>query len=566
MDRRKFLARSGELAGALALAGCGGSGEEAPAAAGVGTEPSAGTTPVPPSTPSSPPSATRPPATTAFAANTGSFVTWDGGSGPTSQLWSHKLYVPWRNRGTGDWLDANQRPQGTTPYATANIAATGPVPFDVTALVRRWVGGASNSGFYLLSRRDWPFVFAGRLSDTAAVRPRLIVVTDKGTFNLPAIANAHWTPTSVSGRDSQKAFQVQKDIWFAVVQFELRGVSGIVRSATLTLTCQSMRSAGAVELYEADPPGFRLGGGGATARQGVAASYPGDRNIATDPRVLFAADFSDIGREKWDSGGANAEEQVFDPNTRSTYLRASIPANGLWGCGYERNVVGGTANGVTDRVVDELYARYYVFLEETWGSKIEINKMPGLDARLGFWSPGSRRWTAVSGNGGERANGKKAWNDSAKRWEYQGCSIRGHGGMKAGDGNPYDDLFWLGSYVYNLDQGNEYGDHVKWNGTAIAKGRWYCIEQQVKMNSIIGPYDSVGNGEAVRDGELRAWVDGVLVYERTNFRWRRHPEMGLQGFWLNWYHGGRQASPTEMHFRMNSVVIAREYIGPRKDG
>ena len=401
--------------------------------------------------------------------------------------------------------------------------------------------------------------------DDASARPRLTIVTDKGTYTPPCIANAHWSPTSGSGRNSQKQFQVQKDIWFAIVQFDLRGITGAVRSATLRLTCKTMRDAGGVELYEASPPGFRLGGGTEKPRQGIAASYPGDRNIESDPRVLFSADFSDLTAAKWNARGARSEEQVYDAQTKSTYLRAAIPAGQLWGCGYERNVVSGNDQGLTTGVVDELYGRYYVFLEDTWGSTLEINKMPGLDARLGYWSKASNHWTPVTGNGGERASGLKKWNNSAQRWEYEGSSIRGHGGTKAGDGNPYDDLFWVGSYVYHLDQEYDFGDHVKWNGTAIAKGRWYCIEHHLKMNSITGPYDATGNGEAVRDGVHRAWVDGVLVYERSNFRWRRHPEMGLQGFWLNWYHGGRRESPTKMDFRMNSVVIARDYIGPRKD-
>ncbi len=151
------------------------------------------------------------------------------------------------------------------------------------------------------------------------------------------------------------------------------------------------------------------------------------------------------------------------------------------------------------------------------------------------------------------------------RWEYQGASIRGHGGTRTNDGNPYDHLFWVGSYVYHLDQPTNYGDSITWTGTVLGKGRWYCIEQYIKMNSIVGPFDANGNGVAVKDGHLKVWVDGVEAYERTDFRWRRNPEMGIQGFWLNWYHGGTAPSPRDMHFRMDSVVIARSYIGPRNE-
>jgi hypothetical protein len=143
--------------------------------------------------------------------------------------------------------------------------------------------------------------------------------------------------------------------------------------------------------------------------------------------------------------------------------------------------------------------------------------------------------------------------------------MRGHGGAKTGDGNPYDDLFWLGSYMYSLDQASAYGDHLRWTNTVIDKGRWHCIEQYIKMNSISGPYDANGNGVANADGVYRAWLGGVLAFERTGLRWRRHPDMGVQGFWLDWYHGGVNPVQKNMHYRMNHVVIARDYIGPRRE-
>ena len=89
------------------------------------------------------------------------------------------------------------------------------------------------------------------------------------------------------------------------------------------------------------------------------------------------------------------------------------------------------------------------------------------------------------------------------------------------------------------------------------------IEQQIKMNSIVGPFDYIGNGQAVPDGVLRTWIDGVLVDEHTALRWRRHPEMGVQGPLVNWFYGGKQPSEVNMHYRMNHFVVARQYIGPR---
>lgn len=190
--------------------------------------------------------------------------------------------------------------------------------------------------------------------------------------------------------------------------------------------------------------------------------------------------------------------------------------------------------------------------------------MPGWDGRFGWWNSVGY-WQNTTGNGGSRPTGLKVRNAAANRWEYEGASMRGHGGTRSNDGNPYDDLFWIGSYIYHLDQEGPYGESIRWPGIVVGKGRWYCIEQYIKMNSITGPFDETGNGVAIKDGEYRVWVDGVQAYERTNFRWRRHPEMGIQGFWLNWYHGGMTPAPRNMHFRMDAVVIAHSYIGPRNE-
>jgi hypothetical protein len=62
---------------------------------------------------------------------------------------------------------------------------------------------------------------------------------------------------------------------------------------------------------------------------------------------------------------------------------------------------------------------------------------------------------------------------------------------------------------------------------------------------------------------LRSWLDGVLISEVKGLRWRRHPEMGIQGPWINWYYGGKQPTERTMHFRMNHLAVARRYIGPR---
>ncbi|NDP38238.1 MAG: hypothetical protein GZ093_05730 [Rhodoferax sp.] len=492
------------------------------------------------------------------------FQTWDGGSGPSRAFWSRKLLLPWANPGRGDWLDAKQASQGGVPYAAGKVSL-GPIGLDVTSLVNRWVSSGVNRGFYLRSGESWAFTFAGRTHSVVRARPQLLVVSSSGTKVIECSCNAMWSPSTYQSKDSRGTFMVARGSWFAALQFDISLITEPVLNATLSLTCLSLKNAGTLDIFELNPPEFRNGAVTLMKRSGLADKFPFDRGLSAHPSVVFAGDFSDISKKRWQTGGVVATtSQVKDPNTGSTYLRGLIPRGETVGCTLERTIVGGTSAGVPVKTETELYGRYYVFLEEDWGSEIDANKMPGWDGRFGWWSS-TGHWENTTGNGGSRPTGLKVRNAKANRWEYEGASMRGHGGTRSNDGNPYDDLFWIGSYMYHLDQEGPYGESIRWPGIVVGKGRWYCIEQYIKMNSIAGPFDGTGNGVAIKDGEYRVWVDGVQAYERTNFRWRRHPEMGIQGFWLNWYHGGMVPAPRNMHFRMDAVVIARSYIGPRNE-
>jgi hypothetical protein len=224
-------------------------------------------------------------------------------------------------------------------------------------------------------------------------------------------------------------------------------------------------------------------------------------------------------------------------------------------------------------VTEELFCRLYIYLENDWNSLRDANKMAiGWDLRMGWWNDANRGyWQSTTGNGGAPGTGLKLFAPALKnggsqrsdRWEYQGHSIRMEARKGVADGNPYSDLRPLESYVYNLDQPGAYGQIVRLGRGVIGKGRWHCIEQQIRMNSVVGPFDGLGNGQAVADGVLRTWIDGVKCSEVTNLRWRRHPEMGVEGPWVNWFYGGKLPTEVPMHYRMNHFVVARKYIGPR---
>ena len=67
-------------------------------------------------------------------------------------------------------------------------------------------------------------------------------------------------------------------------------------------------------------------------------------------------------------------------------------------------------------------------------------------------------------------------------------------------------------------------------------GKWHCVEAMFKLNSL-----DLTRDEPNRDGELRGWVDGKLVIERTDvvFRSTDFPRMKFNQFMmLPYFHDG----------------------------
>jgi hypothetical protein len=359
----------------------------------------------------------------------------------------------------------------------------------------------------------------------------------------------------------------------------------------------------AIEVYEADPPSFVLGIGDLEPTVGLAAEV-GEARLGSHPDVYMAGDFAGttfdwgarradvpklFGRVGVDTGPGSAEV-IPDPDAPGTVCwRGSFvpvytgtdPKRGAFN-GSKRLMEPDLSNPLCPprNVVEEAYYRQYVMLEDDFNSEADGNKM-GItwDLRMGYWSPVGY-WQNVSGNGGDPGDGKKyrrvvrTSSGEVERYVYEGNMLRMEAGIDPGAASPYSRVRpWLG-YNYNLDQFNADGtvrqpfpSFVSYSNivnSRLAKGRWYCIEQHLRMNSIdLSEPDELGNGVARPDGLLETWVNGVLVDRKTGYRWRRHPEMGICQVNSNWYMGGRATMTDTMHFRMNHFVLARRYIGPR---
>jgi hypothetical protein len=92
-------------------------------------------------------------------------------------------------------------------------------------------------------------------------------------------------------------------------------------------------------------------------------------------------------------------------------------------------------------------------------------------------------------------------------------------------------------YMYYPDKQNGCGADLPWSAPVLTTGRWYEIINQVVLNTPVAP-----GGTGKHDGIMRAWLDGKLVLERTNIRFRDIASVKLDAFYFSTFHGGDDGS------------------------
>lgn len=522
--------------------------------------------PVPQPQPPAPAPAPQPAPAPAPSTDLVQFLTHDGGlagggSSPTKDYWNRVLQLPWRRGPMGDWLDVAQAANGPIPFASSQpIKATGDITLDVTALVKRWAASGVNRGFYLAARaNDWPVTFSGR--DGAA--PPLLFIN--GVAHM-ARCNACWNKGTFQSISGSKEWALTAGSQPAILQFDLLsfGAEEIV-SAKLVVTVTALVRFGAiVDVFEADPPTIIDPSVVEVPQLGLLARLANQFSLlAVDPAVLRSFDFSGS-----IAGFTPKAERVLHQDAAGLTMaaRGMIAKGSNLSADIRADVSRGLAapHWAPDRVLDELYGQYWLYLEDDFGTSAPTAiKLPAMGVQFGWWNPAGY-WQQTTGNGGNPGTGKRVTRPDGT-YEYQGHSIRITSGVLAPDDSAYADAFALAFYPYNLDQGAPFPPGESLPNVVLRKGRWYCIDLHVKQNTMSGKQDADGNFETANaDGVLEAWVNGRLAYRKDTFRWRLHPEMGVQGLWLDIYHGGQEVSPADMHYRIDRVTVAREYIGPPK--
>jgi hypothetical protein len=456
----------------------------------------------------------------------------DARSGMTCQYYLAQTRFAWGRKG-GDWVDADGVPYGAAAFATTTVSSAKEggqkVEWDVTGLARKWTQGAELEGalFIRALDRGASADFHSRESANAGARPVLVIDwTDGRQTTLSPTADATILCTSVSGKGAKTSVQAGNGMAIALAfPFEPKGAAE-VKKATLVLTTQ--RHFGRplqLGVYQLRPPSALE----IKPVMGIASAFPGDKGIQKHPDIIFATDFEASDWEsEWSKLSRGSDAEIVDASEGNGFkplqgkaLRATVPKGRKLALHMLYNFAE-KAGGEPD----EAYFRYYLRLGENWQPLVG-GKLPGL---AGTYNK--------AGWGGRMSDGTNGW------------SARGRYVTHRGSGEPTP----IGSYVYHAGMTKKYGSGWGWNLGAtglLAQNRWYSVEQYVRLNT---------PGQA--DGVLRAWIDGKLVFEKTDIQYRNVPQLHIENLWMNVYHGGTKSTNQDISLYIDNVVVARKYIGP----
>ena len=443
--------------------------------------------------------------------------------------------------GKPEGVDADGRLNGPRAFATDRMepGETRRVRrLDVTELVQQWWDGRlANDGLLLRMPIGGMLTFYARETADPTLRPQLLLRSVDGHRRfLEPVADATLDCSTYRGLGGVPTLVARPDTWVAL-RFDLKGArassTAAPKVAELILVRTPDSGPGRVQF---DVLALRspAGKAGPPRADGIATRYSNDQGIGTDPDVFFADAFE--GRsvdDRWTKGmhapasTISHDQELNFKALKGRALRVTIPKGQQLGLDLRYRF--------RDRhgsEPDEVYFRYHLRLAQDWLNAADGGKLPGLAGTYGQAGWGGRPW-----------DGNKGW------------SLRGSYGTNPPKSNHARGRIMLGTYAYHSKATATYGEGLQWTAGGLAglvePDRWYCIEQHVKLNT---------PGKA--DGVLEVWVDGQLVLSRTDLRLRDRQIVRIEEVWMNVFHGGTSPAPSDMHAYIDSVVVARRYIGP----
>jgi hypothetical protein len=285
---------------------------------------------------------------------------------------------------------------------------------------------------------------------------------------------------------------------------------------------------------------------------GIAAKHPNDSGIEKDPAVIFADNFEDDAspadlRRKWSGVFGDQDMRIATEaalvHSGKKALEISMPRQGT-----------PQSSGLQTVFKDEydaVFLRFYSKFEKGFDYPTGVSCHNGADISAHYYTNGATP--------GQRADGR---NKFLVAFEDE-IGYRD----KAPVPGP------LNVYVYHPEMRDNYGDHFLPSGSVMPyspqlgnKGNfgadfvprpdivpdldhWYCFEFMVKANT-----------SGRRDGRIACWLEGRLIADFPNMRFRDVDTLKIERIGIGIYMANNALRENKKWY--DDVVAATSYIGP----
>ena len=291
----------------------------------------------------------------------------------------------------------------------------------------------------------------------------------------------------------------------------------------------------------------------APADIGIAAAYPGDKNIASDPAVIFADDFEsytlpDQAKTRWGNGSGLVRMRIATESANvysgSKAIEFSLPISttevscSLWkGLSPEQDTVfmrmyqkfdSGYSVPTSNHNGIRLSAKYPEVagtIPPADGTGFFLFLLQNAISKAGDTAPGESElyvyWPRQ----------RSEWGD---HWRSDGMVV------------PYSNT--IGNQGEWLAYPAQYPDFKPMSNFTPQRDRWYCVEMMVHANT-----------PGKNDGEVKYWIDGKVAGDFPNLNMRSISTLKIDhaNMVLHAIHSERLNK--KWH---DNVVIATKYIGP----
>ncbi len=274
---------------------------------------------------------------------------------------------------------------------------------------------------------------------------------------------------------------------------------------------------------------------------GLCAKYPNDTGISKDPSVFFSDNFESGDLKNWDDKSGTITVTTDKPHAGHHCATAPI---------HRGKDQGGEAKKWFMPGGDIVFARFYVKFSADYQYSHHFVTLLANKA--------DNKWSAF---------GKAGLKPDGATWYLAGMEPWFAWGKNPPPGE-------LNLYTYYMDMAIDPKMDKYWGNGFFPKGpgkgkdaspdrvmpaldQWQCWEFMIQANTAADK----------ADGRQAMWLDGKLIGDFRNIRWRADPNLKVNCFWLEHY-GYDNSDPTRGHTKdsqsvwFDDIVVASKYIGP----